>query len=450
MLHTKPKSRAPGSRVIRKRRGTTTASSGAHQSSGTAPSAQNDTDLERIANMLSGGSSRPRSPERMSEFAQEGTGRRSPLANVSTNLDWEPTAQPPAIVHPQATSATALGAPSLSSTHEASPIDSRMSSCRRSGDVSPRRTSTRGSAGVPVRSPSPPEIANSRNPGSGPRSRDALSGVPGTVVGPAAVGAAAQPSHVATHFGPEADLQLAAVLPPYREAAVTSQRGETGAACSAVEARVMDHNAALGFFPSAADTQDPFLDETVEERAPEELQPVGMAYGQGVHLAHPQLNSATRDVTASITLQLPSVQSRALQPGQPGASSFRRGFASVGSLSLTGRHRNESVQTVHLERHASDPFLTDTVNLDEDFRDTGGPSDRFKEAESLALSHGAHHSYSGIPTALQQVSEMSEPAQSGSLSVGGTGTIPVAARQMSQCSSEVSGASDPFLSESQV
>lgn len=450
MLHAKPKSRAPGSRVIRKRRGTATASSGAHQSSGTAPSAQNDTDLERIAHMLSGGSSRPRSPEPVSEFAQEGTGRRSPLANVSTNLDLEPTPQPPAIVHPQAATTTAPGAQSHSSTHEASPNESRVSSCRRSGDVSPRRTSTRGSVGVPVRSPSPPEIATSRYPGSRPRSREALSGGPGTAVGPAAVGAAALPSHMATHFGPEADLQLAPALQPYREAGVTLQHGDTGAACSAVEARVMDHNAALGFFPPAADTQDPFLDETVEERVPEELRPVGMTYSQGAHLVHTQLNSAVRDVTASITLQLPSLQSRALQPGQPGASSFRRGFASVGSLSLTGRHRNESLQAVPLERHASDPFLTDTVNLDEDFRDAGGPSDRFKEAESLALSHGAHHSYSGVPTSLHQVSEMSEPRHSGSLSVGGTGTIPVATRQMSQCSSEVSGASDPFLSESQA
>lgn len=396
-------------------------------------------------------SSRARSPEPMSETPPEGTGRRSPLANVSTNLDLEPAVQPLVHVHPQPASAAAPGVQSHSSTREASPHESRVSSCRRSDDASPLRTSTHGSVGVPVRSPSPPEAAARRYPGSRPRSRDALSGIPAVAVGPAAVGAAALRANMATHFGPEGALQLSSEVQPYRDSTMMPQQADaSAAACSAAEARVLDHNAALGFFPPSEDTQDPFLDETVEERAPEEMRPVGLAYGQAAHLASTQLSSAARDGTASITLQLPSFHNRTLQPGQPGAASFRRGFASVGSLSLNGRHRSDSIQAMPMERHASDPFLTDTVNLDEDFRDAASPYDRSKEGESLALSHGGHHTYTGVPTTLHQVSEVPEPHLSGSLSVGGTGTIPVANRQPSQSSSELTGASDPFLSESQA
>ena len=453
MLHSKPKSRAPGSRVIRKRRGAATASSGAQQSSGTAPSAQNDTDLDRIARMLSmGASSRARSPEPTSEFAPEGTGRRSPLANVSMNLDLEPATQPTAAPLHGAASWTSPGGLSHSSAHEVSANESAVSSSRRSGDASPLRTSTRGSAGMPVRSPSPTEGAMSRYAGSQPRSGDAWPAGTGSSAGSAIAGMSQQAA-VATHFGPEGDLILSHSQFPhtYGEAAMMQPRAHGIAACSAVEARVMHHNAALGFYPHAEDTQDPFLDETVEDRARDTARPAGILYAQTAHLANAQLNSSVRDATASITLQLPSTQSRTLQPGHPAQASFRRGFASVGSLSLTGRHRSDSVQAMPIERHFSDPFLTDTVNLDDETRDMGGPPEMLKADIPHDSSHGGNLNLAGArSSALHRVSEMSEPHDTRSLSVGGTASIPVANEHHTRASSEGSGHSDPFLSESQV
>eukprot|EP00892_Ulva_mutabilis_P008056 jgi/Ulvmu1/5622/UM023_0161.1 len=444
MLHGMPKSRAPGSHAIRVRRGVGTASSAAQQSSGTAPSAQNEADLDRIARMLSmGASSRARS----SEPTNEGTGRRSPPAHTSMNLDADPASQPGAVL------ATALGtgpgALSHSSAHDASANESAISSSRRSGEASPLRTSTHGSTGMPMRSSSPTEVATSRYAGSQPRSGDARLGGPGSSVGPTAVGATPHAA-IATHFGPESDLKLSHAVSPqqYQDSAIS--RAGAAASCSAAEARVMDHNAALGFFPPAEHAQDPFLDEPVDERAPSAARPFGLTYARTAHLGNAQGSISGRDATASITLQLPSVQGRTAQLGQPGSTSFRRGFASVGSLSLTGRHRSESTQTMPMERHASDPFLTDTINLDEDFRDARGQPESSKDGETHGFSPGGNTCASALTPALHRVSEISESHDTESLSVGRTGTVPVAKPQHSRSISAGSGASDPFLSESQM
>lgn len=422
-------------------------------SSGTAPSAPGEAEARSYP---------PSSPTHSRSYgARSPSGERSPLRNVSTNLEGELSA----IGLPSPRASGNMHGAFLSHTSQADASNaSGCASSRRSGEASPQR-SIRDSGGVPSR----------------PQSAHMLPSLPPTSAGPVQVATGHTPivpQYVAQPPAPPQAL-YAAEAPEIVEMIAIPPPTDPAPAMR---------------WQQSTEPQDPFLDDSplmevfdestsVLESAPQPPSLSGLGATRG------------ENGPGSITLQLPSLhnsKSIRLQTNSPmhrgaGSISFRQGLGGSGQGSFHSDVTTSGVvpQTSHaLERRQSDPFLAEPAAIEEEGMEgmERGPSwevsaslpEQVDSANTSAQLNSLDGSVGGgtamlgtgkFITPLQRVSEASEvhegmPAGLGAAAAGASNQSIVSGdsrdrlrpRRLSNASHDSEHSdphSDPFLQETQ-